>query len=736
MSDTVYIGRVKWVHENLEKNYRHAIVEPLIQSSEDQKSWIVSLENPYMEFPARGYVYWHDAPKGLTPGDIRQFEIERHPFYKGETDRDAYQVKNPKLITAIIDLREIGSESDIRILATAKGIFLKDGPLGDQGVLWIQDDKWVGPVALVRQTGSSGWVVSRGQDLASIKCWKMPSESIQQVELAGTRHLLAPNQDSLGRHIGFVNWEADEILAKRVLNRLLKRDPETAKALEISKKVFKKYIEKIEQAGLIGSSSAQELAFQDRIKSVLEAIEKNEELLNEAANVCFAIDHVKEKIEKKAEEEYKEKLVDNEKRLKEDLATETEQLQTALETLSKKQVELALAEEKLQALNKKFEERLSGFDSELENRLRDLAEKPERLFADMAVVKALVTKVSPGRTRPRPVGRRMVDGAESDIPIVDEQSVLMGGLSSRLLSSRISPVVGFALQASLQAGLVPILIGSEAYDVVSSYADCISGGTLYWIPVGGSLFEPSDLLARFDPISCRLVPHPGGLLDLLLDESDDVHVVVLDGFNRAAVDGYLIPLIRSAQDVARGRNPRSIPLAPPGFVSEHEAYADVSRIVWNPNVLLVLSPSTGVSTLPMPLEFWANCTIIDAGTPAPPEVPPESTYAPKKTRVPAPVWKTWSEAVKEGCRPLEALRTQPKETSPLPEFVLDNVERLYASGMVLGLKQRALEQAVVTSLYPYLVANGERVDLWFQHIGVALSDADRRIGDVVKRFTE
>ena len=69
MSDVVYVGRVRWVHENPEKNYRHATVQPLVHSSEDQKRWIGSIEDTIAEFPARGFVYWHDAPEGLEVED-------------------------------------------------------------------------------------------------------------------------------------------------------------------------------------------------------------------------------------------------------------------------------------------------------------------------------------------------------------------------------------------------------------------------------------------------------------------------------------------------------------------------------------------------------------------------------------------------------------------------------------------------------------------------------------------
>ena len=730
MPDIVYIGRVKRVHESY-RNPTRATVEPLVRSSEDRKCWMGSIEDPAVEFPPRGYVHWYDTPEELAEGDVRQFEVESHPYYRGEPNREALQVRNPRCPTEVVDLRDIGSERDIRVLLTTEGVFL-ESPLGDPCVLWVQDEKWVGPVDLVRRDDTGTWIVAPEQDMGSIRCWKISRETIQQVKLDGARYLLAPNQENPGQHIGFVNWEADEVLARRVFNHLLKQDrkaaDELANALKISKDIFRTYVETIEGAGLIGSNAARELSFYERIKDIADTISQNEELLNEAANICFGIDRVKEKVAGKAEEEYQRKFAECETRLDKALATRRDEL-------SRKEQELAKIEEQLGSLDKELEERVSGFETELEERLRVIAEKPERLFAEMAIANALVAKTGPTGTKSRVAVRRQITDSDLDIPLVDEPSDLMGALSSRLLSSRISPVVGRALHSILLAGLVPVLIGPEAYDVVSSYADSVSGGVLHWIPVGGSIFEPSDLLARFDPISRCLVPHPGGLLDLLLDESDALRVVVLEGFNRAAVDGYLITLLRSLQDVAKGRKPRSIPLAPPGFASEDDAYADVSRIAWNRRVLLMLFPSTGASTLPLPAEFWDYCAIVDAGNPAPEEVLLEPRSAPRITRVSSTVWKAWSEDAKEKVEVLEVLRKQPSEVGTLPSVALDNVERVYGSGVVLGLKQEsAMKQAVRTSLFPYLVATEEPVDAWFQHLGITLNDTEQRIGDAVRRL--
>jgi hypothetical protein len=226
-------------------------------------------------------------------------------------------------------------------------------------------------------------------------------------------------------------------------------------------------------------------------------------------------------------------------------------------------------------------------------------------------------------------------------------------------------------------------------------------------------------------------------MDLLVDESDTMRVVLLDGFNRASVDGYLLPLLGSVLDIAHGRKPREIPLAPAGFVSGDNAYGGISSVGWNRNVLLVLCPATGTSTLPVPAELWAHCTALDASAPAQVDLPPESEAIPQTTKVPVTIWKGWSDGAKNEYKRLEVLRKRHEEAGMLSHIVLCNAESICASWKALGLDQEeALERAVKMSLLPYLVANKGHVNVWLQHLQIELDEIDQRIKDTIKRLGE
>jgi len=161
MSEIIYLGKVKNVNINQDKNYCYATVEPAVKSTTDRMNWAGGVENIEEEFPGRGLVYWHDAPKCLCEGNICQFEIQEHPHYAGEPHKEAYQVNNAKIIqiTEIVDVRYLGTECDIREMIIGDGLALAYSPFKGACILRIADNNWVGPIELEKITDKPLWVI-------------------------------------------------------------------------------------------------------------------------------------------------------------------------------------------------------------------------------------------------------------------------------------------------------------------------------------------------------------------------------------------------------------------------------------------------------------------------------------------------------------------------------------------------------------------------------------------------
>lgn len=151
---------------------------------------------------------------------------------------------------------------------------------------------------------------------------------------------------------------------------------------------------------------------------------------------------------------------------------------------------------------------------------------------------------------------------------------------------------------------------------------------------------------------------------------------------------------------------------------------------------MVLCPAQGSSTMPVSSELWKHCVVPDAADPAPLVVGTETSH--EITRVPVSVWQRWAEEVKgKSTDQLKAIREVPEGVSWLPNVIVDNVERMYRSARVLGLKeQNAFERSLKVALFPYLSATEEPLDIWLQHLKISYNESDRRIFDAIRRLGE
>jgi hypothetical protein len=126
--------------------------------------------------------------------------------------------------------------------------------------------------------------------------------------------------------------------------------------------------------------------------------------------------------------------------------------------------------------------------------------------------------------------------------------------------------------------------------------------------------EPQDLLGRFDGASQRILPSPSGVLDVVRDakESRRLHVVVLEGFNRAPTEAYLLPILETAQAGRMGDEARMIPLAIPALLTDDDPYREMGRVAWPGNVLIACLPTDGNMTLPISRSLWRFLALLDA----------------------------------------------------------------------------------------------------------------------------
>jgi hypothetical protein len=176
----------------------------------------------------------------------------------------------------------------------------------------------------------------------------------------------------------------------------------------------------------------------------------------------------------------------------------------------------------------------------------------------------------------------------------------------------VSASCGLAVHASLLAGLCPVVAGADALDLLEAYAQVTTGGRLCWVPISPTILDPLDLLGRPNE-SGRMIQHPSGLLDLLVNaesEPNTLTLVVLDGITHAPADTYLTPVLAWQATAHRGADARQFPLCHATALAADDAFSKRTKLRWPSNVLLAATLGQGPTMLLPSIEFWSRAAFI------------------------------------------------------------------------------------------------------------------------------
>jgi hypothetical protein len=580
-------------------------------SNENATDWEGMVPDLNRVFPERGRVFWYDVPRSVEERSLYQFEVEEHPLFDADTRLEAFQVRNWNSITEVVDLRGFESEELVRRLLTGEGLHGVPAPIASDVLIWLNDGLWLGPIH-PSSTAHDAWVIDPGTQLNKIQAWQLDTDTVSTVEVQGRRIITRPGKGVRGTLKGIRNWAPDEEVARTILKRIRKLNPGVAEALGQTHKAFDTYLEVLKHTQILGPDLEQELARRARVSELMKTVEANADLLQEAVASLMASGSVRAELEERKRTEYEWIRAEAEQRVQGELAARNQDIATVETTLRERREELAALERRLSEYRAEVQEQLASFESELSVRLHELSTRPERLFAEAAILKALVPGAANGRFEAAATVPVIPPAESVSVTRIANPKELGALLVDRLQFHGINAAASIGLRTCLISGLVPIVTGPRAYEALASFAATFAGGRLTWIPVSGSTFEPQDLFGKFDVHSGRIVPHPGGLLSEIVgaERTDGLRLIVLDGFNRGATDSYLVPLLESYSDATSGRTPREIPLADRGLLNPNDPYFSRARVKWPSNVLLACVPASGSSALPVSADIWKHATLV------------------------------------------------------------------------------------------------------------------------------
>jgi hypothetical protein len=642
-----YLGRVVNAPQS-NSAYHFATVRVLTASDDATRRWLPGGEDMSGRFPSRGCVHWHDAGYGGLAVKDRIVSFEIDPDVDRPERSEQYQLTDPVEAWEVLDFS--GWDSDVavqRALTSDDGALIRPEPLAMRGLVRLPSGLCAGPFRLKRGAVDGNFAVeglATGNDLTAVSCWRPEADEIDAVFADGyRRHFVSPFA-AVASNAQPQNWASDETVARRVLDALRKMDPAAidrvgrAHKIEVTKRLFEEFLACVERGHFGKQVPDVERARAERLRALQVVIDKNEALLEAVVETLHAVPSVQQQLAVRAEAEVTA-LVEAK------LAEQAPALEKAREELERVRHELAEQRDALATIDVEIAQKQSqlnaavaGYEEAMGERLAALLSRPESAFAELAVVRALAKAV--GREASRPTGGPALPVPSSPRARAEQDSARDGGeqaqrphedptgcepldvanvakvLARTAREADVSREAMLAVHGALAAGLVPIVEGQRAYALLRAYGHAVAGGRVHWVPVTPTLLEPADLLGRREAASGRFVPAATGLLGVIADAADreELHLVVLDGCNRAPIEGYLLPILQSAEAWRVGDAIRTIPLASEAALAQDDPFRRFARLGWPPNVLIACIPVDGPAALPIAASVWRHCAMVHASS--------------------------------------------------------------------------------------------------------------------------
>ena len=736
VENRVFLGKVRVVSE------KYVLLEPLLISDVSKKAWEDSVPTDRRSelFPDKGCIFWFKPHVSPLKDSFWEFEIAEHPGYVPGNGMEKYQIplyggdSYYKESIEVVDLRTAGTEKEIREALTSKeGMTLGHAPVMRHAILWVEEKVWLGPVKCVQGSVAGKWRIEAEKgddDFSALEMREPDLENLRLVQCEGKRYVVPPYQN-IGKKIGVRNWDASEQFVKRLLKRIGKLDPNVKKALEVTKTVFDVYLDALakSKANLLDADLERELAREDRIKELKDLVEKNLPIIDEAAGMFCESEHFKNRIKTIEVEAAASARSEITKQVEEELKARRAEIESVTARIKSKKGELADAEKKLIAHREELGKKAGAYDAEFGQRLREMAEKPEALFPDLAVFRyALGAGLSTGSGGGFPAALLPTHDpiAEMSPTIFEDKKALIKRLQSVFHKDGFSPMLGNRLMSGFLSGLVPVVKGERAYEAIRLFSDCIAGGRVNWIPISGSLFDPQDLFGSSDR-SGGFIPHPAGLLKTIKDAyatPESLTVVVLDGYDRAPIDSYLLPLMQSRAGLGTTLD-KGIPLHM--HLGEESGSADAYsiRVGWPGNVLLALIPAENPTYSPS-ARFWKMAASIDCArgpiftTASGLRHPDADSERSDGSEILTSKWASWKEEAKTS--PLTELEPGLAEAESAAGIRFrEEAIRFYSAGIVAEMEEPKKEMFISTIL-ERVVSNGSDVKTILAKIGQEIDE--------------
>jgi hypothetical protein len=748
-------------HQSGSQHAGRASLRPLYRAAEDFSAWL-PIEDSRHEFPNRGFAFWHiplSLSDSVEEGSLWQIHIKKSLSFKEDDPRqDKFYVADgtSRLALEVIDPWEeerLYNAEIVRRKLVEDGIWLNFIP-NSLNYFKVEENTIVGPVRLLQH--GDKWSIAVDQLQQNyVREYALTEKSVAKLSINGMpRSFLNPNVQ-LGPPVRQLDWSPDALVLQQVLCWLSETDA-NEDTLQLTRSAIDRAVALVQRATAeSGEATLHEYRLQ-RVEGLLSKLQDNQQLAQTLIEDLRGLPFVAAETNKIIEQARQHALaqVSAEMILEKERLEELRLQKTEMETQAA-QLERRLAQQ-AEEIEQQAVAAREALEQAMTQQLAEIMNRPAEALASIAVVRAALNLNAhlSGSSIAQPPPERdghiqalihpsiplqLGQASESKVEILREQRELQA-LAEAGAAGLCDATTLRTLHAALLSGLLPVLAGVAAYEVLECYAKCAAGGRLLWLPVPATVLDPSDLLGRFNLTSMRFAPQPNGLLDLLLcaQSSEELFIVVLDGVNRAPIDAYLGPLLALYADawLEPGRR-RSLSLVHPSAV-EQTAWAAAARLTWPPNVLLAAIWTDGLVSAPPPVSFWDAAALIQVDRDATSPVSARWEAETNLSTAPFAIWQRWRS---EGNR--EAVPTS-SEVQKINKRLAGNgflmsQRRVIACSKLLAAARAwsqseedvgmALQDVVACCLAPPLIVSGDTatLDKLVEQVGGAGEELDLRI---------
>lgn len=622
---TQYLGHVERV-----RGTEHAVVDlkVICERTPDDTAWLPVAADDALQarFPNRGVVAWFNAPDWVQEGLPFGFSAEESETYVQDNPHHArFRVNGTPI--ALTELLTVADGDDLdagRLAATVNGIPIRQLPFGDC-YLQVAHRQYIGPVALVHGPGAGTAILEPGKASKPLHLWRLPAGSavVKLGAAGGTRTYLTP-----GTHlspIGQLDWAPDSEVLKRVLDSIRKHDQQMFKDLELTSKAVRRLADRVAGGEPASTLEAHRLA---RAKRLIGSRVLEDRVICELIGLVKALPETEAAMASLRQQQRHDILAEEAEGCRARRAVfETElsamRAQAEADLSTSRAAEAALRakaselEEQVARLEGEAKSQAGRLQGAMDERLKAFMATPERALAEVAIFRAalgsprssevaLPSATWDARGEPWSVHTR------GQVEWLTTAELVRRSVQSAYGEADPSSNVAVALHCAFASGAIPMLSGHGSRSALTMYADSITGGRALWVPIMAGLASPAGLIGKLDTGMQRIVPHPAGLADLLLEAaaSRAPYLVILDGANLADMDLYLPHLLAAYSTAGADRPVRSLSVCHPSMLSPDDPYRECAAMAWPPNVLLAGLLNEGACGLTPGVAVWAGCAFL------------------------------------------------------------------------------------------------------------------------------